>query len=98
RAGPGPLDATPGPFAPAGFGTCRPRRGGENHLSRGRGSLAGREAVEDLARAAANRRHVDLDDREVPMTPAPWSLRATCRSLAAGWQAFFHAPCDARVC
>lgn len=32
------------------------------------------------------------------MTPAPWSLRTICRSLASGWQQFFHAPCDARVC
>ena len=29
---------------------------------------------------------------------APWSLRAACRALGAGWNAFFHAPCDARVC
>ena len=32
------------------------------------------------------------------MNPAPWSLRATCQALASGWNAFFHAPCDARVC
>jgi hypothetical protein len=32
------------------------------------------------------------------MISAPWSLRATCRALAAGWNAFFHAPSDARVC
>lgn len=32
------------------------------------------------------------------MNPAPWSLRATCQALAGGWNAFFHAPCDARVC
>ncbi|HEX5105370.1 MAG TPA: HTTM domain-containing protein [Pirellulaceae bacterium] len=29
--------------------------------------------------------------------PAPWRLRGACRTLAGGWQTFFHAPCDARV-
>ena len=29
---------------------------------------------------------------------APWSLPATLRALARGWNEFFHQPCDARVC
>jgi hypothetical protein len=32
------------------------------------------------------------------MNPPPWSLRTTCRALSCGWNTFFHAPCDARVC
>jgi hypothetical protein len=27
-----------------------------------------------------------------------WSLRATCRAVAAGWNEFFHRPGDGRVC
>jgi hypothetical protein len=33
------------------------------------------------------------------MSPAPdYSLVATVRSLAAGWNEFFHGPQDVRVC
>ena len=32
------------------------------------------------------------------MTRAPASLRDCSAALVRGWQAFFHAPCDARVC
>src|SRR3954468_18452031 len=32
------------------------------------------------------------------MNPVPWSLRSSIPALARGWQAFFHEPCDARVC
>src|SRR6266436_6203031 len=37
---------------------------------------------------------------EAPAEPTPplWSLRATAAALARGWHAFFHQPCDARVC
>jgi hypothetical protein len=29
---------------------------------------------------------------------APWSLRAALWTAVAGWQRFFHEPCDARIC
>src|SRR5262245_23284784 len=32
------------------------------------------------------------------MKGADCSLRATAAAFARGWQAFFHSPCDARVC
>src|SRR4051794_30418969 len=30
--------------------------------------------------------------------PAEPSLRASAAALARGWNSFFHAPCDARIC
>jgi len=32
------------------------------------------------------------------MNPTPWSLRTSWAAFTAGWQRFFHEPCDARVC
>jgi hypothetical protein len=32
------------------------------------------------------------------MSAPPWDLRAALRAWAAGWQAFFHQPCDGRLC
>jgi hypothetical protein len=32
------------------------------------------------------------------MNGSPWSLKTTAAAIARCWQAFFHVPCDARVC
>lgn len=32
------------------------------------------------------------------MSAPPWNLQAALRTWAAGWEAFFHQPCDGRLC
>jgi hypothetical protein len=32
------------------------------------------------------------------MSAPPWNLRTALRAWAEGWQAFFHQPCDGRLC